>query len=228
MAFTQQETAKDDWEYINGESSSLLKNDRRVAREGNDDDAADASARKSLWSQYCELLEHHPLLVKSITAFFIVGSGDLGAQGVEHLRGTNHYAHVDWLRTARYGAIGLFGAPWSHYYFHYLDYYLPPSEKPFTRRTLLKVLIDQFVQAPLLLLLMICGLSLLQLTGIEGMKKSVRDSFWPSLVANWKFWITASFVNLAFVKPELRVLFINCGFLIWIIILSIILNKDTN
>ncbi|GAX22362.1 peroxisomal membrane protein 2 [Fistulifera solaris] len=221
--------AENEWEYINGETRPLLRNDRKVAVGGDESDAAseNRAAKTSLWDRYCELLETHPLFVKSVTALFIVGSGDLCAQGVEHLRGTNHSASVDWLRVARFGAIGFFGAPWSHYYFSFLDHYLPPTEKPFTRRTFVKVLIDQFIQAPILLLLMISGLSLLQLNGIEGVKKSVRDTFWTSLVANWKFWITASFINLAFVRPEFRVLFLNCGFLIWIIILSIILNSES-
>lgn len=226
MTTMQEDLSDNDWEYLNSETRHLLATHRNN-NVGVVDENKDAKKRKSLWSHYCELLEHHPVIVKSVTALFIIGSGDLCAQGIEHLTKNHHTAGVDWLRVARFGAIGLFGAPWSHYYFYYLDYYLPPTEEPFTQRTFVKVIIDQFIQAPLLLLLMICGLSLLALDGLDGMKKAVRDSFWTSLVANWKFWLTASFVNLAFVKPELRVLFLNCGFFVWIIILSIILNSDS-
>lgn len=228
-----QAKADSDWEELNhGETRPLIAANNRKIPLGRVDEARTGDEnglthKRSLWTRYCELLEHDPVLVKSLTAFVIVGSGDLGAQGMENLRGTNHTVGLDWLRVARFGAIGLFGAPWSHYYFSYLDYYLPPTVQPFTRRTFLKVFIDQFIQAPILLFLMISGLSLLAMEGLDGVKKDIRDSFWTSLVANWKFWLPASFLNLAFVRPELRVLFLNCGFLVWIIILSMILNRDS-
>ena len=37
------------------------------------------------WDKYYALLEKKPLIVKSITAFFILGGADLCAQGIEHL-----------------------------------------------------------------------------------------------------------------------------------------------
>jgi peroxisomal membrane protein 2 len=120
--------------------------------------------------------------------------------------------------------MGLLGAPWSHYYFQFLDECLPPTPEPFTKTTLLKVFIDQFIQAPLLLLVMICSLSLMKFEGPQVVEKDLVESFWPGLIANWKLWITASLVNLAFVKPELRVLYTNMIFFVWVIILSIILN----
>lgn len=184
---------------------------------------------KAVWNRYYKAMEKRPLLVKSITACLIIGSADLCAQGIENFRGISTYDGngVDWARFARFAAIGLFGAPWSHFYFQYLDDCLPPTPEPFTGTTLLKVFIDQFIQAPLLLLVMICALSLMKLEGLEVMKEDVVQNFWPGLVANWKLWITASLVNLAFVKPELRVLYTNVVFFVWIIILSIILNTPT-
>ena len=96
------------------------------------------------WENYYSLLEQKPLLVKSVTAFFILGMADMCAQGIENLRGTSSFhGAVDWPRAARFGAFGLFGAPFSHYYFFYLDHYLKPTHDPFTRTTLLKVFIDQ-------------------------------------------------------------------------------------
>ena len=173
---------------------------------------------------YYELMQRRPLLVKSVTACFIIGGADLCAQGIEHMRGMST-GPTDWFRFARFAAIGLLGAPWSHYYFQYLDHCLPPTPEPFSRTTLLKVFIDQFVQAPLLLFVMIVVLGFMKLDGFEVVKQDVLTSFWPSLIANWKLWITASLINLAFVKPELRVLYTNVVFFLWIIILSLILHN---
>jgi peroxisomal membrane protein 2 len=146
-------------------------------------------AFSSWWERYVTLVEKHPLLVKSITATIILGGADLCGQGLEHLRSTNtatDIAGVDWFRAARFAAFGLFGAPWSHYYFHWLDHYLPPSSEPWTGTTAVKVFIDQFIQAPILLGIMICALSLMKGQGISGAKRDMRDNFVDSLIANCK------------------------------------------
>lgn len=85
-----------------------------------------------LWSDYTDSLEkpRYALLVKSITGLVILGLGDFFGQVVEYLRGANGSSssfRVDWPRVARFGAFGLFGAPWSHYYFAALDAWLPPT-----------------------------------------------------------------------------------------------------
>jgi hypothetical protein len=41
-----------------------------------------------------------------------------------------------------------------------------------------------------------------------------------------KLWIPATIINIAFVKPALRVLYDNVIFLFWTIYLSMILNGD--
>ena len=202
------------------------------------------------WDNYNSSLERNPLLVKGVTAFFILGLGDLCGQGVEHLRGTNQYDSVDWPRVIRFGCFGLFGAPWAHYYFLYLDRFLPPTPEPLSWTTLTKLLIDQGIQAPLLLCFIIILLALLSGKGIEGAKHDMHENYWKTLIVNCKcldssyyhrkknrsiqhisflfvigkLWIPANFVNYAFVKPSLRVLFVNILFFFWTIILSIMLN----
>jgi hypothetical protein len=106
------------------DENSLLLTDSYT----NDDDVSSHSHYSSvsyfrrLWESYYSLLEKRPLLVKSLTAFFILGGADLTAQGLEHWRQTStHDTGVDWPRSARFGAFGLFGASFSHYYFYYLD-----------------------------------------------------------------------------------------------------------
>ncbi|GKY98518.1 hypothetical protein MPSEU_000808900 [Mayamaea pseudoterrestris] len=182
---------------------------------------------RTAWQRYNNLIGQHPLIVKSITAMFILGAGDLCGQGVEHLRGqTAASGGVDLPRMARFAIIGLFGAPWSHYYFYFLDHYLPPSPKPCSFRTLLKVAIDQGIQAPLLLAVMISSLSFMKGEGLPGMQQDLVSNYWSTLLANWKLWIPFSVVNIAFVKPTLRVLFVNCVFLVWTVVLSLMLNSS--
>lgn len=138
------------------------------------------------WDSYVSAVESHPLLTKSLTAVFIFSAADGFAQGLEHVRGVSTVEGFDWSRMARFAAFGLFGAPWSHYYFHWLDHCLPPSPQPWSFRTLQKVLIDQFIQAPILLAIMICALSLMKGQGMAGMNHDMRNSFLDALIANCK------------------------------------------
>lgn len=159
-----------------------------VATAGNDDAFAPGyfSLQRSFsdsWNNYTTILEKHPLLTKGITAFFLLGLGDLCGQGVEHVRGTATEG-VDWPRTARFGVFGLLGAPWAHYYFYYLDLYLPPTPQPWTRTTLVKLLIDQGVQAPLLLAFIICALSIMRGEGIDGAILEMKETYVGALYAN--------------------------------------------
>lgn len=162
--------------------------DSGVSHTSFEDDMSVTSSRVSdlPWDSYMNILEKRPLLVKSVTAFFILGGGDLSGQAVEHLRGTAAYSGVDWPRAARFATFGVLGTPWAHYYFHYLDYYFPPTLEPFTMTTAIKLLIDQGIQAPLLLAFIISALSIMKGEGFEGMKNDMSRNYVDALFANCK------------------------------------------
>ena len=237
-----------------------------VVVESFDSHASDSSMLSRGWSAYTGHLETWPLLIKSTTAFFLLALADACAQGCERLSaGTDEQQQqpFDWLRMARFGVFGLLGAPWSHYYFELLDYVLPPTDTPCSFTTFGKLFIDQFIQAPILLAIIILVLHVMEGQGFSTMKTDLQNHYWKSLVSNCKkstvyrrcicsrtglisnslsfsltlslivllccvnsgkLWIPASFVNLAFVKPNLRVLFENVVFFVWTIILSFILH----
>lgn len=143
------------------------------------------SALSMRWSQYNEYLEKHPIVVKSTTAFFLLGLGDAFAQGVEHMQGTTTDSNgLDCLRTLRFGVFGLVGAPWSHYYYDYLDSILPPTVEPFTFTTLKKVLVDQFIQAPVLLGFILIGLDIMEAHGMRTIRQDFQHHYWDTLLAN--------------------------------------------
>lgn len=139
---------------------------------------------KNHWNKYVDIVERRPLITKSVTATIILGGADLCAQGLEHIRGVSSNIGIDWPRAARFAAFGLFGAPWSHYYFHWLDTCIPPSNQPCSSTTFLKVSIDQFIQAPILLAIMISMLSFMKGEGIDGVKTDLRESYVDALIAN--------------------------------------------
>ena len=120
-----------------------------------------------------------------------------------------------------------------------------------------KVFIDQFIQAPILLAFIITGMGLMQGEWIGELQEDLQKQYVSTLIANckcwWisaemyggsgisyclvsishhhcmlgKLWIPATIVNIAFISPILRVTYDNLVFFIWTIILSIMLNDWT-
>jgi len=185
-----------------------------------------ADTLTNAWAGYNEALDTDPLLVKSVTAGVILGAADFTGQAIEGIT-KDEDKGVDWARTARFAFFGfILQAPWNHFYYLLLDGALPPTPEPFTPTTGIKVLIDQFIQAPIFTVLIFAFLGLLEGKALGDVKKQLDDDYVDTMFANWKLWVPATAVNIAFCPPALRVLFLNCVFFFWSIFLSLKLNKD--
>ena len=178
------------------------------------------------WQAYNSALESDPLLVKSITACGILGSADLTGQAIERSKKGDENADIDVMRTIRFAIFGLvLQAPWYHFYYQYLDGVLPPTEDPWTATTGIKVVIDQFVQAPIFTVLIFVFLGVLEGKQLEDIKQQLDEDYKDTMFANWKLFVPATVVNLAFVPPLFRVLYLNVVFFFWSIYLSLKINK---
>lgn len=188
------------------------------------------------WSSYLTALEADPLLVKSVTAGVILGAADLSGQAIQQAITVDadnssevvesSSNGVDFARFARFAFFGLvLQAPWNHFYYQLLDGALPPTDDPFTATTGIKVVIDQFVQAPIFTVLIFGFLGVLEGKTADEIKKQLDDDYADTMLANWKLWVPATAVNIAFCPPILRVLFLNVVFFFWSIFLSLKLNK---
>jgi peroxisomal membrane protein 2 len=177
------------------------------------------------WQAYNSALESDPLLVKSITASGIFGAADLTGQAIERAKKQND-AELDVLRTLRFALFGLIlQAPWNHYFYLYLDGALPPTAEPWTPTTGIKVVIDQFVQAPIFTVLIFVFLGALEGKQLDDIQKQLEEDYKDTMLDNWKLFIPATIVNLAFVPPLFRVLYLNVVFFFWSIYLSLKINK---
>ena len=198
------------------------------------------------WNSYLGALEANPLLVKSITAGVILGAADLSGQALQSAMATtttnnnnndatttdndnadnSDSAGVDIARFVRFAFFGfILQAPWNHFYYQILDGALPPTEDPFTSTTFIKVMIDQFIQAPIFTVLIFGFLGVLEGKSLDNIKDQLDEDYKDTMVANWKLWVPATAVNIAFCPPILRVLFLNVVFFFWSIFLSLKLNK---
>lgn len=194
--------------------------------------AVDTALVTNLWDSYNVALENSPLVTKSITAGVILGAADFTGQKFENLKEnkggdiTKDSNEIDIGRTIRFAFFGfVLQAPWNHFYYLLLDGALPPTEDPFTSVTGIKVVIDQFVQAPVFTVLIFLFLGILEGKNLEQVKTQLENDYSDTMVANWKLWVPATVVNLAFCPPPLRVLFLNIVFFFWSIFLSLKLNN---
>ena len=91
-----------------------------------------------LWEAYYSSLTQYPLLIKSLTAFVLLGFADVIAQCIELVRDSRDQDSImgfNSYRVARFGFFGLAGAPWTHFYYAWLDTVLPPTQNPWTWTT---------------------------------------------------------------------------------------------
>ena len=178
------------------------------------------------WSAYNAALvdPSTALLTKSVTAGVIIGAGDAAAQLVE---GSKTGAAFDGVRYLRWAIFGLvLQGPWNHAWYLTLDGLLPPTEDPFSLVTLEKVGLDQFFQAPIFTMVILCFFALVEGKGLAFAKNQIQEELGAILIKNWAVFLPATFINLAFLPNEYRVLFLNVVFFGWVIYLSLLLNAD--
>jgi len=156
------------------------------------------------WDAYNQALESSPLLVKSVTAGVILGCADLAGQAFEKRQRRQQQTEsadpsavpavqkgvdegIEWARVARFAIFGLvLQAPWNHFYYLMLDSQIPPTEEPFSPTNTVKIVIDQFVQAPIFTVLIFVFLGLLEGKGTEAIEKQLKNDYKDTIIANCK------------------------------------------
>ena len=86
--------------------------------------------------------------------------------------------------------------------------------------------LDQFFQAPIFTMVILCFFALVEGKGLAFAKTQIQEELGAILIKNWAVFLPATFINLAFLPNEYRVLFLNVVFFGWVIYLSLLLNAD--
>ena len=138
------------------------------------------------WTAYNDALVANPLLVKSVTAGVILGAADLAGQAFQQ-NPNQEPKQVDIARTARFAFFGfILQAPWNHFYYLMLDGTIPPTPEPWTATTVVKVAIDQFIQAPIFTVLIFAFLGFLEGKSAAAIKKQLDEDYVDTMFANCK------------------------------------------
>jgi hypothetical protein len=139
------------------------------------------------WEAYNAALVTDPLLVKSVTAGVILGAADFAGQAFEN-SALEDKKDVDFGRAVRFAFFGLvLQAPWNHFYYMLLDGQIPPTDDPFSATNIVKVCIDQFVQAPIFTILIFAFLGVLEGKALSSIKQQLDNDYKDTMIANCTF-----------------------------------------
>jgi hypothetical protein len=170
-------------------SSSSVKHTRTTTKSTTTSTSSLHLAPQEAWNAYNDALVASPLLVKSVTAGTILGAADFAGQAIQEITKAEDAESkgVDFARAARFAFFGLvLQAPWNHFYYNFLDGAIPPTVEPWTPTTGIKVVIDQFVQAPVFTVLIFSFLGFLEGKSAEAIKKQLEEDYSDTMVANCK------------------------------------------
>ncbi|CAN4087876.1 unnamed protein product [Withania somnifera] len=172
----------------------------------------------SVLAWYLSLLEKYPVWTKAITSAFLTLFGDLICQ-----LWIDQVASVDIKRTFLFTFLGLvLVGPTLHFWYLYLSRLITT---PGVTGTLMRLLLDQFLFAPIFV-----GVFLSTLVTLEGRSSQaipkLQQEWFSSVVANWQLWIPFQFFNFRFVPQQFQVLAANFIALVWNVILSYKAHKE--
>ena len=178
----------------------------------------------SAWAAYNAALvdPNTALITKSITAGVIIGAGDAAAQVVETSKSGDDFDFARYVRWAVFGLV--LQGPWNHFWYLTLEGLPFPPADAFSLVTLEKVGLDQFFQAPIFTMIILAFFAVVEGKGLGFAKTQIQEELGGILVKNWAVFLPATFINIAFLPLEYRVLFLNCVFFGWVIYLSLFIN----
>ncbi|EPQ25916.1 uncharacterized protein PFL1_06590 [Pseudozyma flocculosa PF-1] len=147
----------------------------------------------------------------------LFATGDVIAQQLIEKRGKQH----DPWRTARLGLYG--GAIFSPIAATWFGKVLERVQfKSRYANIATKVALDQLVAAPNMTALFFTATTLMAGGSTGDVKAKLNESWWSTLKTGWAVWVPVQAVNMAFVPPNQRLLFVNVVSIFWNTFLSVV------
>jgi len=162
----------------------------------------------------------HLLLTNCVSCggFFMLG--DLIQQRIEMSQ--NPGQQYDLKRSLRLSLVGLSQGPPHHYWYLYLDKFLPGRS---LRTVNKKILADQLIAAPFFAITFIYGAGLLEGNSLRSCWSEFKSKFPTIYLFDWFFWPPSQGINFLFVPSQYRVLYVNGLTVLWDVFLSYIKHK---
>lgn len=163
---------------------------------------------------YLQLLHSRPVLTKALTSAILSALGNLLSQSIEKRRQCKSTVkNVDLVAPLRFAAYGLFfTGPLSHYFYLFLEEWVPSSVPLAGLR---RLLLDRLIIAPAFLLLFFIVMNFLEGKNLKSLNRTLTNTYWSALKMNWKVWTPFQFFNVNYVPVQFRVLFANLVAFFW-------------
>uniref|UniRef100_A0A2A4JBY0 Peroxisomal membrane protein 2 n=1 Tax=Heliothis virescens TaxID=7102 RepID=A0A2A4JBY0_HELVI len=155
----------------------------------------------NLLASYLQNLYLHPIKTKAITSCVVGTAGSIASQVVA---GDN--IRLDPILA--FGLYGLlFGGTIPHYFYEFIEGMFPEEVVAFPLAK--KLLFERLIFAPFMQAFSLYTLARFEGKNHKAALKQLLALYLPILEANWKWLTLFQVINLAFVPPMLRVLFMN-------------------
>lgn len=163
-------------------------------------------------ASYLQNLYLHPIKTKAVTSCIVGSAGSLASQLV-----AGQKIRLD--PVLAFGLYGLiFGGTIPHYFYEFIERAFPHKTSAFPLAK--KLLFERLIFAPFMQ-----AFSLYTLARFEGKNhvaalKQLNSLYLTVLEANWKWLTLFQIINMTFIPPMLRVLFMNLVGFGWVIFVA--------
>ncbi|WOO82125.1 Protein sym1 [Vanrija pseudolonga] len=186
------------------------------------------AAASRLTAVYNRHFDTHPLLTLTATNGLLSSISDLVAQGLGMaLAEKDDRPAYDPARTARFAVFGLGMGPVVGQWLRFLEFSVPMRAGHAVQVTVKRVLLDQFVFAPVGLTLFVGSMGIMEGKSRAHIKQKFDDVYWTALKANWKVWPAIQAANLGIVPLRYRLPFQQTCGILWNTYLSLLNAKQT-
>ncbi|KAI9512661.1 hypothetical protein F5148DRAFT_1161858 [Russula earlei] len=184
---------------------------------------------------YKRSFEAYPHVTLAVAGGALTALGDVVAQLSQHIVAPEDNRkpglHYDVPRTLRYFCFGAGMSPLIGRWNKYLEHKFPlrsSREGPASFAALSKrVAVDQIVMAPIGLSLFLSFMGMMEGRDSKHIRARFQDIYQPALLANWKVWPAAQFINFRFMPLPYRVPFQQTCGVFWTLYLSLINSAES-
>lgn len=173
------------------------------------------------------LFKKYLLTTNTVSSGILLAMGDGISQYIERKldQTTKNDRHVqfNWDRNFKMFIVGAAGGPLHHYFYAWLDIKYPGAT---LRTTTIKILYDQFVMAPLCIILFFYSAGWLYGQSASNCWNELKSKIAVILAADWAFWPATQFINFYYLHPKYRVLYVNFATMLYDVFLSYMKHID--
>lgn len=173
------------------------------------------------------LFKKYLLTTNTVSSGILLAMGDGISQYIEHKleqpTEDKPGMQFNWDRNLKMFVVGAAGGPLHHYFYAWLDVKYPGAT---LRTTTIKILYDQFVMAPLCIVIFFYTAGWMYGQSNSNCWNELKSKIAVILIADWMTWPAAQFINFYYLHPKYRVLYVNFVTMLYNVFLSYIKHID--